>query len=46
MLDNQDTLTLKILVPGIDKKDLDISVTPEAVSHSVGDSPPLLAHRN
>jgi HSP20 family protein len=31
MLDNQDALTLKILVPGIDKKDLDISVTPEAV---------------
>ncbi|BAQ60498.1 small heat shock protein [Geminocystis sp. NIES-3708] len=34
LLDNQDTLTLRVLIPGIDKKDLDISVTSEAVKIS------------
>ncbi|MBL1211635.1 Hsp20/alpha crystallin family protein, partial [Geminocystis sp. GBBB08] len=34
LLDNQDSLTLRVLVPGIDKKDLDISVTREAVKIS------------
>ncbi|BAQ63520.1 Hsp20/alpha crystallin family protein [Geminocystis sp. NIES-3709] len=34
LFDNQDSLSLKVLVPGIDKKDLDISVTREAVKIS------------
>lgn len=34
LFDNQDSLTLKVFVPGVDKKDLDISVTPEAVKIS------------
>jgi HSP20 family protein len=31
LLDNDDKVTLRVLIPGIDKKDLDISVTPEEV---------------
>lgn len=31
LLDNNDNLILKVLVPGIDKKDLDISVTRDTV---------------
>lgn len=34
LLDNNDSLTLKVIVPGIDKKDLDISVTRESVKIS------------
>ncbi|WP_373480849.1 Hsp20/alpha crystallin family protein [Geminocystis sp.] len=34
LFDNQDSLTLRVLIPGIDKKDLDISVTREAVKIS------------
>lgn len=34
LFDNQDSLILRVLVPGIDKKDLDISVTHEAVKIS------------
>jgi HSP20 family protein len=34
LLDNKDSLTLRVLVPGIEKKDLDISVTSEAVKIS------------
>jgi HSP20 family protein len=31
LLDNEDNLTLRVLLPGIDKKDLDISVTRDVV---------------
>jgi HSP20 family protein len=34
LLDNDEKLTLRVLIPGIDKKDLDISVTPEEVTIS------------
>lgn len=34
LFDNQDSLILRVLVPGIDKKDLDICVTREAVKIS------------
>jgi HSP20 family protein len=34
LFDNQDSLTLRVLIPGIDKKDLDISVTREAIKIS------------
>lgn len=34
LLDNNDSLMLKVLVPGIDKKDLDVSVTRDSVKVS------------